>query len=166
MKHKKAQIANYMAVIIFLFIFIASIVIGATIFFTFKEQSKEIPVLNNNTNIDKAMKGFELSYLSYDYINVIIMVLLIIGVGVTSYKLATPPIFFIISIVMAVFLGLISYFFNYLAQQYFSADAFAGVLMYYPLSMQIVQNFHWIAIVLFMVGSITLYAKKDQGQYL
>lgn len=101
-----------------------------------------------------------------DWVIVLLMFALIIGVGVTFYKLTRAPIFFLYTFFMAAFLGLISYIFNYLFAQTVSNTAFVGVITYFPNTILICTNFHWIALLMIIIGSITLYLKNDEGGFV
>lgn len=163
---KKGQITNYLAVIVWLFLFIFIIAIGTKIFNAFESSANDIPVVADSENAQKALKYFGYAFNIWDGLVILFMAILIIGVGVTSYRIATPPVFFIVSFIMAIFLGLISYIFNFMAQEILSQQVFDSVISSLPYSVIIVQNFHWIGLLAFVVGSITLYAKRDQGQYV
>ena len=88
------------------------------------------------------------------------MIALIIGVGLTSFRLNTAPAFFIVTIIMGMFMGVVSYFFNYIFSQIVSDAAFATTIVFFPRTILICTNLHWIALVCLVVGSITLYGKK------
>lgn len=85
------------------------------------------------------------------------------GVGLTSFKLNTAPAFFIVTFVMGIFLGFVSYFFNFLFQNLVSDAVFSTTLLLFPRTLLICTNFHWISLIVMVVGSITLYAKKDNS---
>jgi hypothetical protein len=102
----------------------------------------------------------------FDSIIIIVVVTLIIAVALTSYKLPASAAFFILSFLMAPVLGYVSYFFNYVFSQIVSQSAFDTVRAFFPKTILVCTNFHWIALVVFIVGSITLYAKKEKGQYI
>lgn len=99
-----------------------------------------------------------------DYAMVLVMVALLIGVALTSYRLATAPVFFIVTFFMASILGFISYFFNYAFSQFITQSVFDSVRGTFPLTILICTNAHWISLAALIIGSITLYAKREQGQ--
>jgi len=157
-KGKKAQVQNYIIIVIFLFglgfiSMLAAVMVNS--------MNDAIYDAGYNTTIftETGAKFFNATLL-YDKIIVIFLVALLIGVGVTSYKLNTAPMFFILSIIMAAFMGFVSYFFNALFQEIVSQDVFTAMLVYFPITILICTNLHWIALVAFIIGSITLYAKK------
>ena len=97
---------------------------------------------------------------------VLLMVFLILGIGLTSFRLATSTAFFIITFITGIFWGLVSYFFNFVFIQLVSPDVFSAALGAFPRTMLINTNLHWVMLASIIVGSITLYAKKEKGQFL
>ena len=158
----KGQIGNYMAVIVFLFGFaIISIIAYLLLTSIFTAWNDTGFVDATGTEMEGKFLG---SLLMADKIIVLVMILLLVSVALTSYKLATAPVFFIVTFFMAAFLGFISYIFNYLFSQIITDTTFDAVRASFPLTILICTNFHWISLAVIIVGSITLYAKKEQGQ--
>ena len=161
---KKGQVGNYFAVILFLFLFGFMSILGYLLMSEMINAYETVDVWNPTMAATAA--GFLRALQIIDYLMVIILVALIIGVGVTSYKINAPPIFFVVSVIMSAFLGITSWIFNYIFQQLVSPDVFTSTLAFFPITVLICQNFHWIALVTFTVGSITLYAKKEQTGFV
>jgi len=162
---KKAQVENYLAVIIFLFVF------GISSIFAYLWMTNFITVFTATgfyvgtvaSTGDSFLAGLRL----FDNIIILVMTVLIIGVGITSFRLAAVPAGYIITFVMAAMYGLISYFFNYIFAQIVSNVAFSTVIMFFPGTILILTNLHWVMLVMIVIGSITLYAKNPSGgQYL
>ena len=101
-----------------------------------------------------------------DYVMVFMTIVLIVGVGLTTYRLATPPIYFIINLVAGAFYGLFAYFMSYFFQQFASNALFTATLLYFPRTVMIVSNLHWVFLAALIVGSIALFGKKPRGQYI
>lgn len=155
---KKGQARDHLAIVIFLFTFGFLSILGfllMTNFIAGFEDSGYYTGVTETTgdNILEAMK-------MYDYIIVIIMALLIVALALANFKLRTNPAFFIITLIEAVFTGFISFFFNYIFIQLVSDSIFDTTLAFFPKTMIINTNLHWIALVAIIVGSISLYAKK------
>ena len=161
----KGQAKNYIGIIVFLFLFGFISMVGYLIYSNTMSAFDDAGFLNDES-VNKAKAGFDRAMGVWDYLLATSMILLLIGAGITSYTLATPPIFFIISFVLSIFLGLISYFFNYLFYEIVSNSVFSTITVFFPLTILICTNFHWIALASIVIGSITLYAKKDRGQYV
>lgn len=157
---RKGQGHNYFAVISVLVVFIVCSLIGYVLFDKFVEQFNATEFRDENT--DKALEGFTKGMNALDTITVFIMVVLIVGIGITSYAISSAPAFFWISFIMGAFYGLGSYFFNYIFQELVSHSVFNTVIVHFPLSLIIGTNLHWIMLITWAVGSITLYAKKQQ----
>lgn len=102
-----------------------------------------------------------------DYLMILLTIVLIIGLGITTYRLATPPIYFIINLIAIPLYGFITYFFSYFFQQFAGQTIFNGVILYFPRTVIVCSNLHWVMLLGFVVGSITLFGKKaKQGQYV
>lgn len=102
----------------------------------------------------------------FDKIAVLLMILLIVGVGVSSFRLASHPVFFVIVFFMGALFGLVSYIFNYMFIQFIGQTVFNTVEASFPASILIATNLHWVSLAMVVVGSITLFAKKPKGQFL
>jgi hypothetical protein len=163
-KGKKAQGNVYLAITIFLFCYALIFIISYLVLNAFITGMQATSIWNND--MQEAANGFLRALAVLDYMMVIMTIVLIIGVGITSYRLAAPPIFFIINLIVGVFYGFFSYFFNYLFIQFVGNSLFTATLAYFPRTMIICTNLHWITLVCIVVGSITLFAKKPRGQYV
>jgi len=103
---------------------------------------------------------------AWDYVMVLLLVGVLIGIGVLSYKIAAPPVFFLLMWIYAPFLGLASYFFNYVFSLVVSLDVFVAVQSSFPITLVVCTNLHWVALLAIAIGSITLYVKRDKGQFV
>jgi len=159
---KKGQLHNYVTVIVFLFVFGFLTLIGMTVYLGMIQGYTDAGLYTGQ--IAESGEKFKSALLLHDWIIVLMMVAMIIGVGVTSFRLRTSAMFFILSIIFAPFLGFISYFFNHLFAQVASNDAVAAARLLFPNTLVICTNLHWVALVAFIVGSITLFAKKPSGE--
>ena len=61
--------------------------------------------------------------------------------------------------------GFIGYYLSFFAGKIISDSVWVDVIQYYPLSVLIVTNLHWLALAQIIFGSIALYAKVERGQY-
>lgn len=157
---KKGQVENYIAVVIVLFVFALLSMIGTVIYIGLQTAFVDAGIY---TGVIASTGDSFLSALRlYDSIIVLIMVVLIIGVGVTSFRLNTAPRFFIVTLIMASFMGFVSYFFSYMFKEFVSNAVFVTVIALFPNTILICTNLHWVALVALAVGSITLYGKKEQ----
>ena len=155
---KKGQIQNYLAVVIFLFGF-GLISIFATLLWVNMIQGFTTAGYYSG-EMESTGNAFLVALQLYDYIMVLVMVALIIGVGVTSFRLNTAPAFFIVTIIMGIFMGFVSYFFNYIFSQIVSDASFAAVIVFFPRTIIICTNLHWVALAALIIGSVTLYGKR------
>lgn len=155
---KKGQAHNYLAVIIFLLIFgflsILAVVIYQEFITAYTATGYYTGVIEQTG--DRILEALKM----YDFMIILIMAALLIGVGLTSFRLRTHPAFFIITLITGIFTGFVSYFFNYVFIQLVSDDMFAATLVFFPRTMLICTNLHWVALVALIIGSLTLYGKK------
>ena len=155
---KKGQIQNYLAVVVFLFGF-GIISILATLICT--NMITEFTAAGYYSGeMESTGNAFLVALQLYDYIIVFVMIALIIGVGLTSFRLNTAPAFFIVTIIMGMFMSIVSYFFNYIFSQIVSDAAFSTVIAFFPRTILICTNLHWIALTALVIGSIALYGKR------
>lgn len=157
---KKGQLHNYITVVVILFGFGVLSVIMAYVM----NQMITLFAASGHYGATAAVVGSQFLAASYlfDKIIVFLMAALLVGVGITSYRLASPPIFFLLTLVMAGLLGLVSYFFSYMFVQIVGQPVFTATMAYFGLTMIVCTNLHWVALGAVIIGSITLYAKRRQ----
>jgi hypothetical protein len=163
--NRKGQEQNFLAVIITLF----SIAFMTLIGYVFTTEMIGGFVASGLYVGDVAIAGqiFLNTLLIWDKLIALTMVILVIGVGVTSYRLASAPVYFVVTFLLAPLYGLVSYFFNYMFAQIASESVFATAVAYFPITILICTNLHWVMLICIIIGSITLYAKRgDVGQYM
>ena len=159
---RKGQIENYIVVVLFLFGFGIISMIAAVLHNGLTDAFTDAGIYVGQIAVTG--NQFYNAILMHDVIVVIFMAVLIIGVGLTSFRLNTAPAFFILSIIAAAFMGLVSYFFNYLFSQIVSNSVFDTVRALFPNTILICTNLHWIALAALVIGSVTLYAKRPSVQ--
>ncbi len=159
---KKGQAENYIAVAIFLLIFGFISVLATFMWIQFIDAFDEAGYYEDQ--MEETGNKFLNTLKLYDTIIVFMMIVLLIGVGLTSYKLRTSPAFFIITLITAAITGFVSFFFNFIFIELVSDDLFATTLVFFPKTILICTNLHWITLAAIVIGSITLYAKKDSGE--
>lgn len=163
LKCKKAQARDHFAIIVFLFIFSFMSFLGFALYLEFVSafQASGFYVGQVESTGNAILESFKM----YDMIIVVVMVLLIVALALSNFKLRTSPAFLIITIIEAVFTGYVSFFFNYIFIQMVSDPIFNAVIVFFPRTLVIMTNLHWVALVAIIVGSIALYGKKsgDEG---
>jgi len=162
---KKAQFSNYMVVILFLVMFSMVNIIAMLLLTEIRDGYKNATAYyypEVNTAFDSFLKSIALM----DYVLVIVVFVLIIGIILTSFKINTSPAFFVISIIGGIFFIFVSLFFNVFFKMVVSESIFSSVLVYFPLTIFLGSNLQWVALVTFIVGSIALYAKRDKGEFV
>jgi len=164
MKKKGQASQNVFVAVFFLFSFGILSIIGALVTYNILDEFATLPMYDSN--MASASGGFRFAITLFDKIAALFMVVFIIGIGVTSFRLATSQVFFLVSFVMAAFYGLASYYFNYIFAQIIGQSVFLSITAIFPVTILICTNLHWVALAMVVVGSITLYAKKERGQFL
>jgi hypothetical protein len=161
---KKGQGSNYMAVVVFLFLFGVLNIVAYTVWLEF------ITAFNttgfNTGPIPAAIAAWTNGFRAFDYVIVLLMVIFIVGTGILSFKISTSTAFFILTLLMGIFWGFVSYFFNYIFIQIVTQPVFSTAIGFFPRTMILCTNLHWIMLIEIIVGSLTLYGKKEQGQFL
>ena len=161
---KKAQGSNYLAVSAFLLVFGFFNILGYTVWVYFVQALTTSGF--NKGAVAATIAAWTGGFQAFDYVAVLLMAIFIIGIGLTSFKIATSPAFFIITIIMGIFWGFISYFFNYVFIQLVSPAVFATAKGVFPRTLLLCTNLHWVMLASIVVGSITLYAKREKGQFI
>ena len=160
LKNKKAQGINYVAVTAFLFIFGFLNLVWYTVLVQFTVAMDSTGLY---TGIAKTTGGkFITAIISFDWLGVLLLVGLLIALGTTMYRIKSSPVFFIITLLFGLFWGFISYFFNYTFIQMISTEALVAAQAYFPRTLLICTNLHWVSLAAIIIGSITLYAKKNE----
>lgn len=158
--NNKGQIQNYFAVIALLFSFAIITMIAMVIMLGFQTAFTDAGIWTGQ--IAETGEDFISAIQMYDSIAVVLLAALLIGVGLTSFRLNTAPAFFIVTLILAGFLGFTSYIYNYVFIQFVSQPTISAVEIYFPKMIAIATNLHWIALAAIVIGSVTLYAKKPQ----
>lgn len=154
----RGQIHNYMAVVTLLFTLGVTTLIGMVLMFGV--QSAFTDAGQWGGVIQTTGEGFISSIQMYDTIFVLLIAGLIIGIGLTSYRLNTAPAFFIVTLVLAAFLGFTSYIFSYIFSQIVLSPEITAIEIYFPKLIAICTNLHWVALTVLIIGSVATYAKK------
>lgn len=163
-KNKKGQIENWIGLIVFLLFFGITAIIGYVFMDNYIDAYKGSGFYTGV--IEQTGEKFLNAMKLYDGLIVILMVALIIGLALTNLKLAAHPAFFVVTFIMAGFYGFVSYFFNVIFVQLVSDPIFTSALAFFPNTILICTNLHWVMLITIVVGSITLYAKKPKGQFI
>jgi len=161
---KRAQASNYFSAIVFLVGFglinFCAYVLLLGVIDSFVASGMYTGVMVSAGN------SFLFAMSIFDYIMVAVTIIFIIGVAVTSFALAARPVFFFINFVMGIFYCVVSYFYNFIFSQIVSNAVFDAVIGFFPRTILILTNLHWVMLVMIIVGSITLFGKKPKGQFL
>ena len=161
---KKGVGRGVIAAIIFLFVMSFLTILGYLLLNSFITEFSSTAYYSSE--VQYVGETFLNSLRTLDYVIPLIMIIFIIGIAVTSYKVASAPVFFLITFVMAAMYGFISYFFVYIFSQIVSQPIFTATILYFPNTILICTNLHWVSLIMLLVGSIALYGKKEKGQFV
>lgn len=157
--NRKAQGHNYLAVIIFLVVFGFFNIVAYTIWLEFVTA---LTAGGYNTGVvAQTINDWTNGFRAFDYVTVGLVVIMIIGTGILSFQIKTKTTYFIVTIILAAFWGFISYFFNYVFIQLVQPAIFTTAIGFFPKTLLVCTNLHWIMIAEIVVGSITLFGKKE-----
>ena len=161
---KSGQGRNIIAIIVILFIFSFVSIVMYTIYTQFLTAITASGFYTGQAQItgDKFLDSFR----TWDWLLVFLMVGSMIALGVSSFRVATSPIFFIATIIMGIFYGFIAYFFNFIFSQMVSDTTLTAATLFFPRTILICTNLHWVALIAIIISSITLYGKREKGQFL
>jgi len=161
---KKAQLKGPLLIVLAIFFIAFSSILTVLILTNIQTSLTNAGVYTGvvQTNLEDYISSAVL----LDNVLVFLMIAFFILLGLTSFKLATNPAFFVVSVVLLLFMGFISYFFNYIFIKLVSPTVFNVVLLSFPKSIILCTNLHWIALIGFVIESITLYGKKPKGQFV
>lgn len=159
---RKGISRDSLGVITFLFVWFIVSIISYLILKTFTDTFATTPFSNADT---VTLAGKFLNALAvFDYLAILIVVALVIGIGYNSFRVAANPISFVITFLVSPILGLLSYALSYIFSQFVSQSVFSSVISMFPRTVLLGQNFHWIMLVCIVVGTITFFAKRKGGQ--
>jgi heme/copper-type cytochrome/quinol oxidase subunit 2 len=119
----------------------------------------------NTTDTAKVEGSIIGSLKMIDLVMVILIIVSLISVGVYEYRHPEDPIGFIITFFVAPFLGFMAYVFNYIFYQYAFSGSFSSVVNYYPNTIIILTNMHWLALAMLIIGSFAIYSQKRSGRF-
>ena len=166
LKYKKAQRVNNIFIgLVFLFAFGILTIIGYLINSAFITEFQATSQWDAST-MTIIVNGVTLAYTTIDKAMALILVAFVIGIAVTSFRLASAPIFFFITFFMAAFYGFGAYIMSYTFQEIIGNTAFNTVRSIFPITILIGTNLHWVALANIVIGSLALFAKKPKGQFL
>jgi len=163
-RNRKAQGINYVAVSASLLIFGILNMIFYAIFVQFITTMTASGLYTGMA--ESTGNAFLASFQTWDWLAVFLLVGLLIALGVSFFKIASSAIFFIITLILGIFWGFISYFFNYIFVEMISVPMLVTVQGIFPRTMLICTNLHWVSLACIIIGSITLYAKREKGQFI
>jgi len=161
---KKGIARSILAAVIALFVFGFITIFGYYLFTEFTDAMDDAGQYTGD--VQRVGEIFKSRMRWFDNVGVLLLAAFVIGIGATSYRVASSPVFFIISLLLGLFYGFISYFFNFMFQELVSVSVLNSATAAFPKLVLICTNLHWLALAMLVVGTITLYGKQEKGQFL
>jgi len=164
MNKKGVSASNVFIVMIVLVAFVIVSMFGTLITFAILDGFTGLSMYD--ATMAATVQHFRDVFYIFDYMTVAILILAIIGIAITSYRLASAPVFVVVTFFSAAFYGYVGYIFDHIFIRLVSHSAFTTIYAMYPRSILICSNLEWVALGLVFIGSIALYAKKERGQFM
>jgi len=161
---KKGGLGDYLVPSILFITLTLSLFISTMVLSQYSTTFQTTSVSSPETT--QALTDFISALNLFDGLSALLLVSFVITLAVSSYRIASPPIFFILTIIYGFILGFINYLFTYVFVLIAEESVFSSILVYYPILTAVCTNLQWVGLLMIVIGSITLYAKKDQGQYI
>lgn len=103
-------------------------------------------------------------YKIYDYVAFTLSIIFIIAIGFTSYRIRANPMFYVMTLITAAFYGFVAYVLSYIFSIFVSDPVFVVILYIFPLTLLLLTNLHWIALVMIIISAITLYSNNSNEE--
>lgn len=130
-----------------------------------KEADNQLQTLPYYTSqVGDLMDSYYNTYRILDYLMILIVIALVIGIAVSSLKVASNPVYFAIVFLLTPILAAVCYSLSYIFIQFASNSYFTSVVSIFPRTIFFSSNLHWIFLIEIAVGSITMYGKISKGQ--
>lgn len=165
LKNKRGLHNSVFAVMAFLLLLSIVSIIGYVLYSSIMTSASGTILLSSSES-QKAKAGFDKIMDSWDYLIFFVAIILIIGIIITTYTIATPPVIFILTFVITPIIGFIGYILSIFFFHFSTSSVIAAFMSHFKLTYILMTNLHWLALLIIIIGSITLYAKKDKGQYM
>jgi len=164
LSNKDGQARSWFTVIIFLVTFAIVTLISYAIVVGLKDGFTAAGFWNGT--LASTGEGFLRGLRFFDKLSGFFVIVFIIGAATTTFRLASGPTFYVILFVQAAAYGFMSYIFNLIFLTTATNSVFDGIRGFFPLTMIICTNLHWVMLALIVVGSIAMFGKKEKGQFL
>jgi len=167
-KNKKGQVKSILMLMIVVFVVGVTIILGKFILTEFTETFTE--TVAKNPDIDPTVTADALSsvssqYAVFDYAMVIVVIVMIIGLIVSSYMIPTHPIFIVINIIgifVLVFMGML--FTNIYGELVVGTDdTLTSTADEFNLITYLIIFLPYIGAISVFISSIIMYVRGSQG---
>lgn len=161
LKNKKANMwLTLMIPFLFVFIFGILTFIGYSLFSQFYLGYQESGMLTPTTT--EVFEDFGQGIKMFDWIAVIIVIVLIIGSTWALSIIKHTTIEFVAAWIMCPFIGFIGFVFNYMFLKFISEDIMNTVYLMFPKITILATNAHWIAFGTFIIAYSVIYVKRGK----
>jgi hypothetical protein len=147
--------------VISLFVFSIGTIIGYTFYLEMKNSYIATGILS--TEAIGIFTKFGNAILFFDWIVVILMVAILIVGTYWMHNTTQKPVTFLIGFIVAPFVGLIAFIYNYIFMQFISQEVLFVTAQLFPKTIIIATNLQWIAIVMFVTGVVASLIKSQNN---
>lgn len=160
---KKGSITDAITVMVVLFVIGLTTVLMWFVFDTFRDALAGTPIYTED--MERAANSFDNVLRLFDYVLVIILLVIIAAQAFLNYKVAAEPSGFAAVFLLAAAVGLVGLFFSFVYASITREAVLVTAAGMFPSTLVILTNLHWVGLLSLLIGSITLYAKRRQGQF-
>jgi len=98
-----------------------------------------------------------------DWVIVLLLGITILGCIYIGYQNSEPPIFFMVTFLGSMFIGAIGFILDYVFKEIVIQSQFSSVISYFPNTIIICTNLHWIALICIIGSGIVAYTQRGGG---
>lgn len=165
MINKKAQLQEIAYVLVFIFSFVIMVIVGKVILDKIETGLDDSGL--QNTQSKAVFTDFAVAYPAFDSMIIWIVVLMTIGLVITSFLIPSHPVFIIVNIIgifVIVFLAaILSNVYAEIAGSSVLISAVAGAGGEFSKMHFVMTKLPWIAAVIVVLATIAMVAKGEEG---
>jgi len=143
---------------------ISLFVVGMTSIFMYLITDSFFDEFNNsgfNTSDTAKVETSAINTLQFlDWVIVLLLGLTILSCLYAGYRYSDPPLFFVVTFFASMFVGAIGYILDYIFKEVVTTSQFASVITYFPNTIIICTNLHWIGLACIIISGLVAYTSR------
>ena len=117
-----------------------------------------------NTTETGQVENSAISTLQFlDWVIVLLLGITVLGTIYMGYQATEPPIFFVVTFLGSMFVGAIGFILDYIFKEIIIQTQFSSIITYFPNTIIICTNLHWIALICIVGSGIVAYTQRGGG---